>query len=134
MPETTILLADDHPRMLASARSLLEDDFEVVGAVSNGAALIAAALELEPRVIVTDLVMGQVNGLEAAKAILERSSPKPLIVMLTAFSDEETAREARAAGILGFVSKTRLADDLVHAIRTCLAGSQFVSPMSGPSA
>ena len=134
MPETTILLADDHPRVLGHVRFLLEPEFDVVGAVPNGSALIAAALELKPRVVVTDLVMEPTTGLEAAVAILARCEPKPAIVMLTGISDEDTAREAFAAGILGFVSKMRLAEDLIPAIEAALAGSRFLSELPLPPA
>ena len=129
MPEITILLADDHPRVREHVRFLLEPEFEVVGAVADGAALIEAALELEPRVIVTDLVMKPTSGLEAAAAILARCERKPAIVMLTGVSDHETARAALDAGILGYVSKMRLAEDLIPAIEAALAGSQFLSEL-----
>jgi DNA-binding NarL/FixJ family response regulator len=73
MPETTILLADDHPRLLEKVRRFLEPNFTVVGAVADGSALIAAALELKPRIVITDLMMEPTNGLEAATAILTSS-------------------------------------------------------------
>jgi NarL family two-component system response regulator LiaR len=123
------LLADDHPHVLAHIRFLLEPEFDVVGAVADGSALIAAALELKPRVVVTDMVMEPTNGLEAAAAILARCEPKPAIVMLTALTDEETARVALDAGILGYVSKMRLAEDLIPAIEAALTGSQFLSEL-----
>lgn len=129
MPEITILLADDHPRVLESVRRLLEPQFKVVGAVGDGSALIRTALELEPHVVVTDLVMGPPTGLEAAVAILTRCERKPAIVMLTAVSDHETARAALDAGILGYVSKMRLSEDLIPAIEAALADSQFLSEL-----
>lgn len=128
--ETTILLADDHARLLMGVKRLLESQFRVVGAVADGSALIEAALALRPRVVVTDLIMEPTSGLEAAEAILARCRPRPAIVMLTAIADEEIARRAFAAGILGFVSKTRLAEDLIPAIEAALDGSQFRSPLS----
>ena len=129
VPEITVLLADDHPRVREHVRFLLEREFEVVGAVTDGSALIAAALELRPDVVVTDLIMEPTNGLEAAAAILARCKPKPAIVMLTAVCDHATARVALAAGILGYVSKMRLAEDLIPAIEAALAGSQFLSEL-----
>ena len=127
MPEITVLLADDHPQILDRVRRLLEPSFTVVGAVGDGSALIAAARELEPEIVITDLRMEPTNGLDAAAAILRFPNSKPLIIMLTAVADHETAREAFAAGIHGYVSKTRLADDLIPAIHAVLSGSQFLS-------
>jgi|GEM_PF-3776071 len=108
---------------------LLGRQFRVVGAVGDGSALIEAALALRPRVIVTDLIMEPTSGLEAAEVILARCRPRPAIVMLTAIADEEIARRAFATGILGFVSKTRLTEDLIPAIGAALAGSRFLSPL-----
>lgn len=129
MRETTILLADDHARLLMGVERLLGRQFRVVGAVGDGSALIEAALALRPRVIVTDLIMEPTSGLEAAEVILARCRPRPAIVMLTAIADEEIARRAFATGILGFVSKTRLTEDLIPAIGAALAGSRFLSPL-----
>lgn len=126
-PEITVLLADDHERVLHSVQRLLEPQYRVVGAVADGSALIEAALELRPRVVVTDMIMEPVIGLEAAEAILARCRPQPAIVMLTGVADEEIARRAFAAGILGFVSKTRLMEDLIPAIEAALAGMRFHS-------
>lgn len=127
MSKTTIVLADDHPQVLESLRKLLEPSFNVVGTASDGSALIVSALELRPEVVVTDLVMEPTSGIQAAAAILQRSDPKPAIVMLTAIQDNEIAREAFKTGILGYVSKTRLAEDLIPAIEAAMSGSQFLS-------
>ena len=127
--ETTVLLADDHPRVLESVRRLLEPRFKVVGAVADGSALVASALELKPRVVITDLIMKPTSGLEAAVTILAHCDPKPAMVLLTAVSDHETAREALAVGMLGYVSKMRLFEDLIPAIEAALAGSRFVSEL-----
>ncbi|MEZ5396835.1 MAG: response regulator transcription factor [Bryobacterales bacterium] len=91
--------------------------------------LVATALELKPRVVVTDFMMEPTNGIEAAAAILAHCVPKPAIVMLTAVSDPETARAAFAAGILGFVSKMHLSEDLIPAIEAALAGLRFLSQL-----
>lgn len=128
MGEIKVLLADDHPRLLESVGRLLAPRFTLVGAVADGSALIESALALEPRVVITDLIMEPTNGLEAAEVILSRCNPKPAIVMLTAVADDEIARLAFAAGILALVSKTRLAEDLIPAIEAALAGGRFLSP------
>lgn len=127
MRDTSILLADDHPRVLEGLVKLLKPEFTVVGTASDGAELIVSALELRPQVIVTDLAMEPTSGLEAAAVILDRSDPKPAIVMLTAIEDEEVVRQAFAIGILGYVSKTRLSEDLIPAIEAAMSGSQFLS-------
>ena len=125
--EITILLADDHPRLLKSVQRLFVPPFLVVGAVADGSALVEAALKLKPQVVVTDLIMGPMSGLEAAEVILARCNPKPVIVMLTGIAEDEIAKEAFAIGILGYVLKTRLAEDLIPAIEAALMGSQFLS-------
>ncbi len=131
MREITILVADDHPRLLESVQRLLVERFRVVGAVTDGSALIEATLVLKPQVVVTDFIMRPTTGLKAAEVILARCIPKPAIVMLTAVADDEIARRALATGILGCVSKTRLAEDLIPAIEAALAGARFLSPFLG---
>jgi len=127
--KTTALLADNHPRVLESVQRLLMPRFCVVGAVPDGSALIAAALEFKPHVIVTDLMMEPTSGLEAAEAILAHSAHPPAIVVLTGIADYEIAQRAFAIGVLGYVLKTRLAEDLIPAIETALRRSRFLSPL-----
>lgn len=126
----TLLIADDHPRILDSVRLLLAADFTVVGAVADGAALIAAAQELKPDVVVTDLIMEPTSGLEAAAALLAGSEPAPLIILLTSVEDPEIIQAAFDMGIRGYVAKTRLTEDLVPAIHSVLGGSRFILAMS----
>lgn len=121
------MIADDHRRILEGVCLLLAPHFSVVGAVPDGTALIAAAHELKPHVVVTDLVMEPTNGLEAALVILAECEPRPLIILLTAVADPEVVKEALRAGIRAYVSKTRLTVDLIPAIQSVLAGSQFTS-------
>lgn len=132
MRGTTILLADDHPRVRESVSRLLQPRFRVIGAVEDGSALIEAAIERKPHVIVTDLIMEPTSGLEAAAAILARCNPRPAVVVLTAVADEEIAHEAFAIGVLGYVTKARLAEDLIPAIEDALAGSRFLSELPRP--
>lgn len=109
---------------------LLAADFAIVGAVADGGALVAAAQELKPDVVVTDLIMEPINGLEAAAAILAGAEPVPLIILLTSVEDPEVVQEALNMGIRGYVTKTRLSEDLVLAVHSVLSGSSFVSAMS----
>ena len=130
MVKPTLLIADDHPRIVNSVKLLLAADFTVVGAVADGAALIAAAQELKPDVVVTDLIMEPTNGLEAASVLLAGSEPAPLIILLTSVEDPEIVQAALDMGIRGYVTKTRLSEDLVPAVHSVLGGSGFVSAMS----
>jgi len=127
-----VLLADDHRAMLDRIRSLLSDEFSVVGAVMDGDELVAAAANLRPDVIVLDISMPRVNGLEAAARIVARGQP-PRIVCLTAHAEPDFMRAAWDAGALAYVTKTRLAADLQRAIRAALAGRRFVSPAIEPA-
>jgi DNA-binding NarL/FixJ family response regulator len=126
----TLLIADDHPRILESVKLLLAADFTIVGAVADGEALIAAARELRPDVVVTDLVMEPTNGLEAAAILLAEFAPPPLIILLTVVEGAEVIQEALEAGIRGYVAKTRISEDLVPAVRSVLGGSRFISVTS----
>lgn len=122
-----VLLADDHPATLRSWQALLEPEFEVVGSVGDGRALIDADERLEPDVIVTDIVMPGTSGLAAAEAILRRH-PAARIVFVTVHADRAMLRKALAAGAFGYVLKTRAGDELVPAVRAALQGELHISP------
>lgn len=126
-----LLLADDNPSMLQAARRILEPEFQVVGTVHDGQALLEAADALRPDVLIIDISMGMLNGLEAAR-ILTRSECKPKIVFLTVHQDQEFVEEAFSVGALGYVVKPRLGTDLLPAVREALVGRAFVSPHLGP--
>lgn len=125
-----LLLADDNPSMLQAARRILEPEFQVVGTVRDGQALLEAADALRPDVLIIDISMGMLNGLEAAR-LLTRSECKPKIVFLTVHQDQEFVEEAFSVGALGYVVKPRLGTDLLPAIREALVGRAFVSPHLG---
>lgn len=125
-----LLLADDNPSMLQAARRILEPEFQVVGTVRDGQALLEAADALRPDVLIIDISMGMLNGLEAAR-ILTRSECKPKIVFLTVHQDQEFVEEAFSVGALGYVVKPRLGTDLLPAVREALVGRAFVSPHLG---
>lgn len=122
-----VLLADDHPAMLALAASALVGECEVVGAVADGTALLRAAARLDPDVIVLDITMPQLDGLAAARQ-LRVSHQRTQVVFLTVHEDADFARATFATGALGFVIKPRLASDLLTAVRAALAGKRFLSP------
>ena len=124
--EIRVLVADDHKQMLEYVRGLLAVDCEVVGAVSDGQAALDAALKLRPDVVVLDISMPVLNGIQAAKRLLE-AQPDAKIVFLTVDNDPDTCRAALATGALGYVLKPRLGTDLMPAIKEAKLGRRFVS-------
>jgi DNA-binding NarL/FixJ family response regulator len=127
MNRTRVLLADDHARTLQGWRTLLEPEFEIVGTVGDGHALVEAADQLAPDVIVSDIGMPRMSGLVAAGAILKRH-PAARIVFATVHADSMMLRSGLALGAFGYVLKVRAGDDLVPAIRAALRGELHVSP------
>ena len=122
-----ILLADDHPALLAETASLLQRDHEVVGTAANGLELLDQVKRLHPNVIVLDISMPRIDGFEAARR-LKASGFRGKLVFLTVWEDADFAREALALGADAYVVKSRLASDLVGAISEALAERHFVSP------
>jgi DNA-binding NarL/FixJ family response regulator len=122
-----VLLADDHPAMLALTADVLASEYLVVGSVCDGRALLAEAERLDPDVIVLDITMPRLDGIEAARQ-LRRSQRPARLVFLTVHEDADFAQAALDAGGLGYVVKARLASDLLPAIRAALADRRFVSP------
>jgi DNA-binding NarL/FixJ family response regulator len=122
-----ILLADDNTPVLEYVREFLTaNSCEVVGAVNDGEAAVRAAALLMPDVVILDLSMPVLNGIEAAKRILE-AGPSTKIVFLTVEKDRDTCRAALEAGACGYVLKPRLATDLIPAIELAKDGRRFVS-------
>jgi DNA-binding NarL/FixJ family response regulator len=122
-----VLLADDHPAMLALTADALAGECLVVGRVGDGYELLAAAERLDPDVIVLDVTMPRLDGIEAARR-LRHTHPAARLVFLTVHEDADYARAAQDAGGLGYVVKSRLASDLLPAIRAALANRTFISP------
>jgi DNA-binding NarL/FixJ family response regulator len=122
-----VLLADDSPSMLQEARRILEPEFHVVGTVDDGEAVLEATKTLKPDVLILDISMGVMNGLEAAR-LLTRIGSKAKIVFLTVHNDQDFVEEAFSAGAVGYVIKPRLGTDLPIAVREALMGHTFISP------
>jgi len=122
-----VLLADDSPPMLQATRRILEPEFQIVGTVDDGQAVLEATESLKPDVLILDISMGMMNGLEAAR-LLTRIGSKAKIVFLTVHKDQEFVEEAFSAGAIGYVIKPRLGSDLLVAVREALIGHTFISP------
>jgi DNA-binding NarL/FixJ family response regulator len=122
-----VLLADDHPLFLDGVRRLLENRYDVVGTVSDGKALIAAAVNLQPDIIVIDISMPELNGLAAAQ-IIRKSVPGVKFIVLSVHSDPAYAREAFRVGVRGYVSKSGAAAELLTAVRLVLEGRTYLTP------
>lgn len=127
MERVRVLLADDHEDFLATAVRHLEPHFDVLKPVSNGEALLDQAAKLEPDIVVLDISMPVLSGIEAARRLKAAGSPAR-IVFLTMHADPDYVRAALETGALGYVVKSRLATDLLPCIREALAGRPFVSP------
>ena len=127
MARARILLADDHKEIRDRAVRLLEPEFEVVGAVSDGNALVRVSAQLKPDVCIIDISMPYLNGIEAAIKLRENGSDAR-IVFLTVNEDSDFVRAALKTGALGYVVKSRMATDLCLAINGAIRGDLFVSP------
>ena len=127
MKRPRILLADDHQMLADALKGILEPRFEVVGTVRDGRALLEAADRLQPDVVVIDIGMPQLNGLDAARH-LKRSLPKAKLVFMTMNEEPDLVGEAFRAGASGFLLKHGAAIELTQAIDKVLKGSSYVTP------
>jgi DNA-binding NarL/FixJ family response regulator len=123
-----LLLADDHTLLLEGIRLMLEPDFELVGSVEDGQALLAAAKTLKPDVILLDISMPVLNGIDAARR-LRKLLPSAKLIFLTMHSDPDYVAEAFRAGAMGYLLKRAAASELLTAIRAVLKGNHYVSPL-----
>jgi len=128
MRRPRVLLADDHKIVTEGLRSLLEPEFELVGVVEDGRALVAAAKELRPDVIVADISMPLLNGIEVAEQ-LNRAGVGAKIIFLTMHLDVMYATRAFEAGASGYVLKHSAPSELVSAIREALKGRTYITPL-----
>jgi DNA-binding NarL/FixJ family response regulator len=125
MNRSRILIADDHNLVAELCKRLLEPEFEVVGVVSDGRAMVLAAGELKPDVIVVDIAMPILNGLDAGRQV-KRMLPAVRLVYLTMNTDPEVAAEAFARGASGYLLKTCAAAEMVLAVREVLRSKTYL--------
>ena len=128
MSRTRILLADDHKMFAQGLRGLLEDEFDLVGSVENGQALVDAAQELAPDVIVADISMPVLNGLDAVRQ-LKAQGVTAKVIFLTMHADDRLLAEAFRCGGTGYVLKQSAGEELIVAIREVLEGHKYVTPL-----
>lgn len=128
MKRARIILADDHTMLLEAFKSLLNDEFEVIGTFSDGRRLVDATPALNPDVIVLDIGMPTMNGLSAGEH-LKKALPKVKLIYLTMNQDRDTAAAAFRLGASGYLLKNSAASELPHAIREALLGRSYVTPL-----
>jgi DNA-binding NarL/FixJ family response regulator len=122
-----VMLADDHTILVEAFRKLLEPHFEIVGSVSDGRALMEAAPNLKPDVIVVDIGMPLMNGLEAGQRLKEQM-PAVKFIFLTMNEDPDLAVQAMRSGASGYLLKSSAASELISAIHISLKGKSYVTP------
>ena len=122
-----VLLADDHQMLLDALKRVVEPRCEVVGMVSDGRALLTAAAKLQPDIVVLDIGMPQLNGLDAARH-LKPASPKLKLIFMTMNEDPDLVGEAFRAGASAFLLKQAAAFELMEAIEKVLKGGSYVTP------
>ena len=126
MARARILLADDHQKMRDFLTQMLEPEFEIVGAVADGRSFLEAAQKLKPDLCLLDISMPIVDGIKAA-AQLKESGSKTKILVLTVQDDEDFVRASFSNGASGYVIKSRIAADLIVALKEVLEGRPFLS-------
>ena len=127
MKKPRLLLADDHPLFLDGLQKILEPEFEVAGIAQDGRSLVSEAQRLKPDVILADISMPLLNGLEAARQI-KKNNDRVKIIFLTMHSDPTYVAEGLQAGASGYLVKNSAAGEVLNAIRAVLRGRIFVSP------
>jgi DNA-binding NarL/FixJ family response regulator len=122
-----VLLADDHRLVAEALKSLLAEAFDLVGVVEDGREMVDAAAELQPDVVVADITMPHINGLDALPHV-RAVAPAAKVVFLTMHNDVAYARRALEAGASGFVLKHSAPEELILAVRAALQGRTFITP------
>jgi DNA-binding NarL/FixJ family response regulator len=129
MTRPRVLLADDHRLLREAFKQLLQPRCEVVGAVGDGRTLLEAAPQLRPDIVVLDIAMPLLNGLDAARQ-LRRLMPAVKVIFLTVSEDPEVAADAFRAGASGYLLKNSASAELLQAIREVFEGRSYVTPLA----
>ena len=127
-PVARILIADDHRLLAEACKSLLEPEFQVVGIVTDGRSLLKAAAAMKPDVIILDIAMPHLNGLDAGDQI-NRDMPRTALIYLTMSTEPNMAAEAFRRGASGYVLKQSASDELLIAVRRAVQGASYLSTM-----
>ena len=127
MRRTTILLADDHTMIRDGLRKLLEPEYEVVGCVGDGRALVKSVQDLKPDLVLVDVGMPLLNGLDAGREV-KKLAPRVKLIFLTMNSDPEVASEALRIGASGYLLKNSPGEELLQAVHNAVRGTSFVTP------
>ena len=127
-PAARILIADDHRLLAEACKSLLEPEFQIVGIVTDGRSLLKAAAAMKPDVIILDIAMPHLNGLDAGDQI-NRDMPRTALIYLTMSTEPNVAAEAFRRGASGYVLKQSASDELLIAVRKAVQGASYLSPM-----
>jgi DNA-binding NarL/FixJ family response regulator len=127
-----LLLADDHSITLSGMRSVIGREHDLIGSVGDGRALVKEALRLRPDLIVLDIGMPLLNGIEAARQI-RLAWPQAKLLFVSMHSNAMYVREAMSTGAVGYLLKTSAAEELLPAIRSILEGQVYVTPALGPN-
>ena len=122
-----VLLADDHPMMLAGLRKLLEPELTVVGTATDGQSLLAAAERLQPDLVITDVAMPNLDGIEATRR-LHAACPQIKILILSVYAEPSHVQSAFEAGACGYLTKISAPEEIERAVREVLADRFYVSP------
>ena len=128
MKKPRLLLADDHTLVLEGLKKILEDEFEPVGSAENGRELLQLAEDLKPDVVLVDISMPQLNGIDACKQLV-KTAPQAKVIFVTMHADADYVAEAFRAGASGYLLKRSAASELVTAIHEVLKGRCYVTPL-----
>ena len=126
MAKIRVVLADDHVPIMENIREVLGEQFEVLGSFVNGSQAVDATLSMDPDAVILDISMPVLNGIQAARQ-LKAANCRAKIIFLSMHDDPDFVAAALSAGACGYVIKSRLATDLIPAIREALSGGRFVS-------
>jgi DNA-binding NarL/FixJ family response regulator len=128
MRRARVVMADDHKMIVDALRRVIEPEFEVVETVGDGRALLTAVETHKPDVIVVDVSMPLLNGIEATRKI-KKTNPRVKVIILTMHDSPEFASQAMEAGVSGYVLKHSASEELVQAIREVLRGNHYITPL-----